>query len=291
MKIDFRSVFVAPKDKLLISVDLSQAESWIVAFRANEHNMKHALLYGDIHLQTAGSALFHRNTGCGHEWIKDERVCKHCNVGVTKDQRYLGKRYNHASSYRMGPIKAAEIINQDSDKPPYITVTVRESKEYSDAWHSYYNVKGWWGEIEAQLNRDRTIATCYGRQRTFYGQWGEQLFREATAYEPQSTVADHFNGAIHPELGIKGGLLGIFTELVEPYWCGMMECTHHSCHKIINQSHDSCILELPKENALDIGKQAMSLLRRPLVVNNEEFTIPVDGEVGERWAEMEKLAA
>jgi hypothetical protein len=28
---------------------------------------------------------------------------------------------------------------------------------------------------------------------------------------------------------------------------------------------------------------------RPLLINNVEFYIPVDGEVGERWGELEKL--
>ena len=284
MKIAVRSMIKASPGMTLVSCDLSQAESWIVAFRADEPNMKRALQFGDIHTETAGNALFHAGVGCNHEWIIKTKgelwTCFHCKREVTKLMRYVGKRYNHASAYRMGAPRAAEVINKDSDKPPYFTVTVRESKIFSNAWHSYYNLKVWWADIERQLNETRSITTCYGRRRIFFGAWGPELLKEATAYEPQSTVADHFNGHIHPELGIRGGLLEIYRQLVKPY----------ADRCIINQSHDSFIAEVPKKDEIEFAAQSKNLLTRPLVVNGNEFTIPVDAEYGERWGELEKAA-
>ena len=293
MKVDYRSIFVAPKGKLLVATDLSQAESWIVAYLANEKNMKYALHHSDIHCQ-GGGAIFFR-TGCNHDWVKATRTCKKCGAELGKDQRYLGKRRNHASAYGMGPDKAMKVINADSDKPPYISITLQESKDHHEFWHSFYNVKDWWFEVK---EKGRTLTNCYGRQRTFYGQWVEapvdqpsDLERKKIAYEPQSTVADHFSGKIHPELGIKGGLIEIYRTLIKPYFCGSIWCDHAECHKIINMSHDSCILELPSTVAKDIGLQAEALLRRPIVIKDEQFTIPTDGLIGERWSEgeMEKL--
>lgn len=284
MKISFRSIFKAPTGKLLVAVDLSQAESWIVAFLANEKNMKYALMHSDIHCQSAGVIFFSGN--CNHDWVKKDRTCKKCGAILTKDQRYLGKRRMHASSYKMGAKKAMEVINADSDKPPFISITLKESEAHSIAWLNFYQVKGWWIEVEG---KDRTITTTYGRSRTFYAQWGEDLEREKIAYEPQSTVADHFNGAIHPIIQKEGGLIHIYKKLIKPYWCGNTYCEHRECHKIINQSHDSCILELPSENASDIGKEAMHLLLRPLIIKDEEFIIPVDGKIGDRWDEEESM--
>lgn len=286
MKLDYRSIFVAPKGKLLVAIDLSQAESWVVAYLADERNMKYALKYSDIHSQ-GGGALFYL-TGCNHDWVKETRTCKICGTTLTKDQRYIGKRYNHASSYGMSEYKAMEVINQDSDKPPYVSVSLAESRVFSKAWHSFYNVKDWWMEVKL---KDREMTTSYNRTRTFYGQWGDDLEREKIAFEPQSTVADHFNGKIHPLVGKKGGLIEIYRQLIRPYNCGNVKCIHPNCHKIINQSHDSCILELPSTNAKDIGLQANNLLLRPIVIKDEEFTIPTDGLIGDRWAEseMEKL--
>jgi hypothetical protein len=285
MKISIRSQFKAPPGKLLIQVDLSQAESWIVAYAANEPNMKFSLNNSDIHRDTAGNALFYGDRGCAHEWvpIKGPAVCQLCGAEVSKSARYIGKRYNHASAYRMGPLRAAEVINKDSDQPPYVTVTVAESRVFYKNWHSYYNLKPWWSSIEDSLNRNnRVLSSYYGFTRQFFNAWGDELFKEATAFIPQSTVAAHFNGRIHPELGIEGGLELIYDKIIVPY---MRE------NKLVNQSHDSCILEVPRENALDIAREAASYLARPLIVEGEMFTIPVDIEIGERWGELEELAA
>lgn len=286
MKVDYRSIFIAPKGKLLVSIDLSQAESWIVAYLANERNMKYALKYSDIHCQGAG-AIFYL-TGCNHDWVKKTRTCKKCGVVLTNDQRYLGKRRNHASAYGMNAYKSMTVVNADSDKPPYVSISLEESEEQYKYWHSFYNVKDWWAEVK---EKDRVIVTSYGRSRTFYGQWGDELEKEKIAFEPQSTVADHFNGMVHPEVGKEGGLLEIYKQLIKPYFCGNVWCTHRECHKIINQSHDSAIFEIPSENAKEVGLHANTLLLRPIIIKDEEFTIPTDGKYGERWQEdeMEKL--
>jgi DNA polymerase I-like protein with 3'-5' exonuclease and polymerase domains len=281
-KYSIRSMIVAPKGKLLVSVDLSQAESWIVAFSAKELNMQWSLQNSDIHTDTAG-ALFFPDNYCTHIWTKNKdetRSCNLCGIIIDKSGRYIGKRFNHATGYRMKAPRAAQVINKDSDKPPYVTVTLQESEKYHDRWHKKYHVKSWWKEIENQLNQNRTITTVYGRKRTFFRQWGDELFKEATAFIPQSTVADHFNGAIQSSLGVSGGLLEIYKRLV---------INRESDIHIINQSHDSCIIECPSNQARDIGLEMQSLIRRPLVIHDVEFTIPVDGEIGERWGELEPL--
>lgn len=282
-KYSVRSIFIAPPGKALVSVDLSQAESWIVAYVANEKNMQYSLNHSDIHTDSA-AALFAPESFCLHEWKKgkdeydnDVWDCKKgCGVQIVKTARYIGKRYNHASAYRMKPPRAAQVINKDSDKPPYVTVTLGESRLYSERWHTRYNLKIWWREIEEQLDKNRTMTTPYGRECTFFDQWGEELFRKATAYVPQSTVADHFNGKVQKELGIEGGLKYIYHKLVKPY----------PDRKIINQSHDSCIVEAPKGDVEELNLQMQAALKRPLVIKGVTFTIPVDGEIGERWGEL-----
>lgn len=282
MKVTLRSMYIAPPGKVLIAADLSQAESWIVAYLANEQSMKWSLNNSDIHTDSA-AALFYPESSCLHSWRKlpeEQRECTLCSLIIEKTGRYIGKRYNHASAYRMKYVRAAEVINKDSDKPPYVTVTLKESSLFSTRWHLRYRLKPWWGNIEWRLNNNqRTLVTCYGFARTFYGAWGDELFKEATAFEPQSTVADHFNGATHPDLGIKGGLREIYRQLFKRF----------RDHKIINQSHDSFIGEVPSGVGVEIALQSKALLKRPLILNGETFTIPVDTEIGDRWGEMEPL--
>ncbi len=260
-----RSMIVAPKDHYLVNFDLAQAESWIVAYLADEPKMKESLNHGDFHKDTAFLALFPSLNSTLMD--KDEY----------KATRYIGKQYNHATCYRMGPYKAAEVINAKSDKPPFVTVTYAESKKNTTNWHNYYFIKDWWREIEEQLNKNRTITTPYGRSRVFFDQWGEQMFKKATAYIPQSTIADHMNGMVQEELGIPGGVLTVYEELDEP---GMIS--------IWNQSHDSILYVVHKDLLIESCHEVHKRLLRPLIVNGEEIKVPVDCEIGERWGELEE---
>ena len=281
-------MIVAPRDKYLISCDLSQAESWVVAFLANEPRMKKALMFGDIHTETSG-AIFFPNEVERHEWklIPDkekEFLCPHCSNIVTEVMRYTGKRCNHANSYQMQAPRFVEVYNKESDKPPYATITLSEAVVYRDLWLAYYNLEAWWDSIEQKIRKDRTLTTPYGRTRTFFGRISSdvkdrEIFKEATAFAPQSTVADHFNGMVQRELGIKGGLLEIYRQMVVP---------SQGAIRITNQSHDSCILEVPKSDYRNCIEQVMDLLYRPVIINGQEVRIPVDGEYGERWGELEK---
>lgn len=260
-KLKIRSMIVAPKGKLLVSLDLSQAETWVSAFLANEPNMKNSLLNGDIHTDTAAYL----------DNCKPEEV--------TATGRYSGKRCNHALTYRMSYLRLVQVVNKESDKPPYVVFSYPQGKRLYDKWHQLYNLKNWWSQIEYELGQNaRTLTTPYGRIRTFFAGWGQELFKEATAYVPQSTVADHLNGAIQPELGIAGGLLEVYRRFVKA----------NQVIKIINQSHDSFISEIDTELVDEIAPQLIALVKRPLVVNGETFTIPVDCEIGERWGELEK---
>ncbi len=184
-------MLIAGAGKTLLSFDLAQAEAWIVAYLANDFNMKDALKNSDIHKLTA-SVIF------------DKLLAE-----ITKNERYIGKRCNHALNYRMGPFQMATTINKDSDKEPYVTVSNSEAKRWRDKYHEFYNIKTWWAEIEDDLRRSRTLTTPYGFQRTFYNRWDDDLFKEATAFIPQSTVGDHMIGAVQEGLDVKGGILEV----------------------------------------------------------------------------------
>lgn len=253
-------MIVAPKGKLLIACDLSQAETWVVAWLANEPNMKHFLLNSDIHTETA-SALFGKPVG-----------------EVITEERYIGKQNNHANSYGMGAERQAQVINKKSDQPPYVIVTVAQCKVYQKEWHGLYpQIHNWHEQVKVELNRASTLVTPYGRRRVFFQQWGKELWKAAYAHIPQSTVSDHFHGCVQPELGIKGGLLEVHRAI----------CNDEI--KLVHDAHDSCMLEVPKEIAIEIGEKVRATLRRPVVINGEEVVIPVDLECGLRWGEMEKI--
>jgi DNA polymerase-1 len=259
MKQKFRSMFIAPKGKYLLQIDLSQAESWVTAFEAKDENMKHALKNNILHESTA--AVIH-----------DSTIDK-----VSKDMRYVAKRINHGSNYGMGAQKQAETINLFSNEPPYLIVTVPQVKIWQDRWHGlYWRIREWHSEIREKIRLDRTLINTYGAKRVFYGQVpvgdSGNFWNECYSQIPQSTIAYHFTGMEHPYFQIKGGLKEIRKQISVP----------------INMSHDSCILEVDKSIINEIAELAISLMKRPMIINGEEFTIPVDAEYGERNGELEK---
>jgi DNA polymerase I-like protein with 3'-5' exonuclease and polymerase domains len=271
-KVKFRSMLVADKGHVLVSCDLSQAESWVVAYLADDPQMKLALRKGIIHELTA-SRLYN---------IPIE--------SVTKTQRYAGKQCNHAFAYRMEPHRHMEVVNAYSRLPPYITISMAAAQHRSKVWHQLYTcVSGrWWQDVDSAILRTRTLHTPYGRVRKFYGDLREgsgrkATFKEATAYIPQSTVADHTFGAIQPELAGMGaverfGIRGIYKALV-------------LCNgaRIVNTSHDSITCEVPYQRQIETAEQMIAAMKRPLLIRGEEFTIPVECEIGEDYGSMEKL--
>jgi DNA polymerase I-like protein with 3'-5' exonuclease and polymerase domains len=263
MKLPIRSFLCATPGKILLAFDFAQAESWVVAHLSNCTEMKDALKNGDIHTKTT-RALYD---------IPEDNP-------VTKEQRYMGKKFNHAFNYGTSPQMIAHMVNVESINPPYISLTIAQAKVlHNKVKQLYFEVPQWWLEIQRELSQSRRLKTPYGRERTFYGQWGDSLFKEAYAYIPQSTVADHCLGATQPELGIQGGIREIYRRVVKS----------NKDISLLNTSHDSLILECPVGLENEIAPQVFNLLRRPLIVNGEEFTIPVDAEIGDRWGEMEKL--
>lgn len=265
-KLHLRAMYCAAPGNLLGYFDLSAAEAWIVAYLANEPNMKRMLQLGAIH-EYAACGIFGKPF--------NEQAPRE---GITSDQRYVGKRMNHSGNYRTGPFKIAEFINSEG----IITVSVADAKRFHTKWLNTYNLYPWWAEIDQKLEMNRTFVTTYGHRRRFWGISGDDLKKEATAYEPQSTVGDHMHGAIHPELGIPGGNLEIYRKIVLPSK-GEIRMT--------NTSHDSVIVEFPAQLRESIVPEIVSYLRRPIIVRGEQFTIPVDGKVGEVWDEerMEKV--
>lgn len=260
-------MIVAPKDYKLVAIDLSQAETWVVAHLANEARMKYELMHGDIHAATA-RAIYHLPPEARKGYL------------MSDGQRYIGKKSNHANSYRQGPYMYVVAVNKESDQPPFVTITNAEGKEHHRIWHETYNVKNWWQEIEESLRYNHFLITPYGRKRYFYGPLSEETYREATAFVPQSTIADHMFGCVQKELGIAGGLLGVYRNVV---------VNSNGRIRITNTSHDSAILEIPNDQVEDTIPRLVREIRRPMVVNGEEFTIPCDVEVGERWGELEKI--
>lgn len=240
---------VADEDCFLYNIDLSQAENRIVAYCAPEPNMIAAFESGvDIHRSTAGLIL-----NKPWEEISDEPGSSSIGGGLFSE-RFWGKKSNHSLNYDLG-FRAFAMVCEIQDA---------EAKYIVERYHAVYpGVRQFHAWVRAQLGKNRTLINCLGRRRMFTDRWGDELFKEAYAFIPQSTVADIIN---------ERGLAYIMDNPI------FKEA------EILNQVHDSLVIQIsmkvPAIRHAEILKRLVDSLQTPLSYRGMTFSIPADTHVG-----------
>lgn len=96
--------------------------------------------------------------------------------------RQCAKKANHGLNFKEGWFMFAQ-INE---------LPAAESKIVVHAYSNtvYPNLTNWWDSIQAELkNNHRTLHNLLGHKRQFLGMWGDDLWKSAISYKPQSTNA------------------------------------------------------------------------------------------------------
>lgn len=264
---ELRSMFVADEGYELGEFDLNRGESWVYAHLSGDPTMMEILQEGrDFHAETAEAISGTFGTSMSAEEI--HRGAKETGNEEAYKLRFLGKKANHAFAYRMSAYRAQEVVNEEADDTG-ITIRVSDAKEMRRLWlQKYIAIEQWWKNIENKLSdNDRVMETPYGRQRTFYERWGDDLFKEATAYVPQSTSVDYLNT----------GLLRVFHEMVKPGKYGL---------EILHQNHDSILVQW-KEGARDqVIPEIAEKMEHPVDIGGHRVSIPIEAEYGKNWGDL-----
>lgn len=245
---------LADEGCLIYNFDLSQAENRIVAYVSPEPAMIAAFERGvDIHSQT-GSMLSGLAPDVVRQQDKDGTKCAVGGADFT--WRFWGKKCNHSLNYDLG-YKSFAIVTE---------LTERDSKLLVERYHHVYpGVRQYHAWIRAKLGKDRTLENCMGRRRVFLDRWGDDLFKEAYAFIPQSTVADIINDR---------GLNYIYYN----------QSTFRPVD-LLNQVHDSIVFQM-NYHIFSWAQQAEVILRlqdslqSPIRWRGTEFVIPADINAG-----------
>lgn len=236
-----RRMFLADEGQVMVQCDLKQAENRVVAYLANEPRMIQAFEEGaDIHKRIAAMIL-----------RKPESE-------ITKAERQLGKKIGHASNYGMGVDRFREVCWEELHLPFTREEAKRLQNQYFDA---FPRIRMWHLEIQEQLNKNRTLTTPHGRKRYFFERWGPDLFKEAYAFVPQSTIVDTIN-------------LGLIK-------------LHEAGFDLLLQVHDSVNLNAPAMTQ-ELYEHLTSLLEVPFVINGHRVVIPIEITVGPNWGELKE---
>lgn len=283
---EFKRFLVADPGYIFWEVDKRQAEWIVVAYLTGDANMISAVERGqDIHIHTA-SLIFNADPdvialegklvgmNSDPDVIQEIRnsdpiLAKYCaNFPRTMSARQCGKKSNHGFNYDEGPAKWA-LINE---------VEPAEGKRIHAMYHNGYpGIRTWYTAVQRQLQRDRSLSNCFGRKVRFMGQWETDLFKAAYSFVPQSTVVDSLNQ----------GMVKIYAD---NFLCG----SEYGNIDILAQVHDSILMQIPIEKALDqVGLEQKqnaiyNYVSPDLTYNNRTFKIATDSKFGLNWGGASK---
>ena len=237
-------------DHVLIEMDLSQAESRVVAYRSRDTNLINDYNNGiDIHVQTAANIF---------QMIMDL---------VSKTQRYTGKRVNHAANYDMRAKKFSAVYNKDAAENKVGLIDVETAARFMQRHHTKHPAirSIYHKELIEEVSKDKTLYNLWGRRVIFHERLGADLYRDAFGWYPQSTVGDLTNE--------------IFRRIADKI---ILE--------VMNQGHDSLLVQTHKRYVNDAIMCMWKASRIPLTIEGKTLVIPVDFKVGTHWGpEMKEL--
>lgn len=246
-----RKIYTAPPGYTIIQADYMQAEAVVVSY-----------LIGDVRLKKlfqesycASAAEREANAWDVHKLTASLMFGIDIHE-ITPEQRTIGKTIRHAVNYSAGPQVVANRLDCSLADAKKLLTIFHNSCPQLHIWHS---------RIQEELKRTRTLTNLFGRSHTFLERWGDQLFRSAYSYIPQSTVGDLLNHA----------LVNIYNNYPDL--------------TIIIQLHDAIYCLVKNDHLLEGAQAILKAMTIPLRYRDETFFIDVDFSYGPSWGEMEPL--
>lgn len=255
---ELRHLFIASPGRILIEVDLSQAEARVVGALTGDEEMiriaRRLPTEGDTHTENAQiiySALWKR------EVAPEE---------VTKEMRYLGKRAVHASGYGMTGNKLSDILLKEG-----FAYTGPECQKLIDAYMEQRPaIRTWQRDTRYAIRNKRYLQTSWGRYVTFeYDEMNDEIYRFGYCYVPQSEIGDLTNN-----------------------W--MVKTVYNAIKKnklksqLLMQVHDAIIIDAVPEEAYDLMSYVKRCVERPRIYGQTfgrsvELVVPCEYGIGRTW--------
>lgn len=254
---DLRAMYVADEDYVFIEPDLSQAEDRVVCVLSEDWDALKSYDKKDWKYNRFG--------------LKDDRhtttammVCEKRFDDIQDFDRQIGKRVRHAGNYNMGKHQGMLTLARYG-----VFVSEWRMGKYLDLFHSSNsNIRGvFHANIQKCLaENDCRMYNPFGRLRVFFNKWGDELFKEAYANIPQSTVSDQVKFAM---VRLANRKLGKFFFVSE---------SHDSFLALVHKSIVDRVLPIIKEEMeqpINFSKCSLSY--------DFNLVIPCEIKMGTRW--------
>lgn len=277
---DIRAMYIPTPGYVFIEPDQSQAEARVIAILGKDLKLQKMFKYGlDIHRITTNMIF---NLWHGLELIyffqenDDARLKQLAKIinktlkdKIDEETRQVGKKGRHAANLGIGKAEAASQLGIKESEAAKILDKIHDTNpQIRQGFH-----KG----IEQWLQtHNRTLCNPFGRERQFLAKWGRELFKEAYAQLPQSTVSDQTKFAMRrTEQRIGANNIRFLMESHDSYLAEL------PIKQAIDKNLRICIEEL--ETPINFGK--CSLIEDSSI----ELTIPCEMKCGMNWRDTKVI--
>ena len=262
-----RQIFVADPGKVLVNIDLEQADArnvgaivWNLLYET--HGSAYAGKYldacesGDVH--TAVASLVWPDLA----WTDDPKANRAIADELFYRQdsyRQASKKAGHATNYRGKPGTLSKRIG----------IPIGLVKQFQERYYEAFpQLTDWYAAIESCFEHyPGEMTTLYGRRRIFFGRHNDaQTLRDATAYEPQSMTGHQIDMALH----------AVWRKF--PFI------------ELLLQVHDNILFQLPKDKASYIPEicDVMEEAHTITLAGNRRFFVPVEAKYGNNWGDYDE---
>ena len=245
-------MFTPDPGHVMFDVDLSGADAQVVAWEADDDDLKRAFRSGvKIHEKNAEDIY-----GDLYKSAPGDRKT----ISTVKGKLYDAcKRRIHATNY--GASARTLALNPD------IGGSIRDNERFQQTWFRMHpGIRAWHHAVHTQLLQSRTIRNRFG-YRIIYFDRPDGLLPQALAWIPQSSVAEVcFRGALQLEAALP------FVQL-------------------LLQVHDSLVFQIPKTQNGPATISRMKKALEVTVPYSDPLIIPWSFASSEKsWGECKELA-
>lgn len=168
-----REMFVPDPDHIMFECDLKGADAQVVAWEADDEQLKRAFREGlDVHSQNAKDLFDDR------ELLLSTSAQIKASIRLNRFRQYA-KVGVHATNYGCKEVTLAE----------HLRISVSQAIAFQNRWFDKHpEVYNWHQRTQSTLERTRTVTNKFGYRRQYFDRISEVL-PEALAWVPQSTVA------------------------------------------------------------------------------------------------------
>lgn len=282
---------------LFIEVDYSQSDAAFVAFESNDPNYIETMTSGkDTHCIHCSHffKLPYDDLIAGRKehaaWIEDpvtgvrsitKRIVHGANFVMSGRTLYvqMGRKALVTSAERLGYPNPHKMTRQELE-----TVAQRLLNSFRELYPRL-SITGWYGELLETLRQNKGLLTnAFGMTRRFMGNPNEHAtLREAAGFMGQSDTAGNINRTFD-EL-FFGLIPKTFRDGPNPHANERPLKIDGNDFFLMLQTHDSLTAQIKvdspefKQNVHNL----LTVMRRPIIINGHEVSIPVDAQIGPRW--------